>query len=68
MGFEKVEMTNHIYTGHQYCPDCHVEAKFIKTPDGNYFECPKCKWSITEEEAEDGDGYPTREASYEEIW
>lgn len=57
-----------VYTGHQYCPDCHIEAKLIKTPDGNYFECPQCKWSVTEEEAEEGYGAPSLEASYEDIY
>lgn len=50
------------YTGVQWCPECHIE---IIRKEG-YFECPQCKYSITDEEAECGDGYPTLESTYED--
>ena len=69
MSVTKIKMEEHIYTGHQYCPDCHIEAVLKDDEDGDgYFECPKCLWSVTKQEAEEGLGYPTEEASYEEIW
>lgn len=57
---KKISMFDKCYTGKQYCPDCHKE---IKQLDG-YFECPICFYSITNEEAEHGDGYQTLESTY----
>lgn len=50
-------------TGNQYCPYCHVMT--AHRPEG-YYECEICNYSITDEEAADGDGYHTLESTYEE--
>lgn len=50
-------------TGLQYCPDCHTLCDH--KPEG-YYECPICKYSITDEEADEGYGYPSVEATYED--
>lgn len=46
----------------QYCPDCHVACEH----KGDYWECPICRYSITDEEVEFGDGCSTLESSYEQ--
>lgn len=57
--FEKLSMKDFLPTGEQWCPDCHVKCIH---KDG-YFECPECNWSISDEEVEYGDGYPTLEST-----
>lgn len=47
----------------QYCPDCHM--LYDHKPEG-YYECPVCKYSITDKEADEGYGYPSVEATYED--
>jgi hypothetical protein len=59
---EKINISMWLSTGEQYCPDCHRKA----THEDGYWECDICKWSITDEEADYGDGYPTLEATYED--
>lgn len=49
-----------VFTGVQYCPYCHKE---IEHRD-EYWECPVCNYSILDEEVEEGDGFPTLEATY----
>lgn len=49
-------------TGEEWCPDCHV---LMEHKDG-YWECPDCGHSITDEESEYGEGYPTKESTYED--
>lgn len=49
-------------TGEQYCPDCHTQMAHRE--DG-YFECEICYYSITDEEAANGEGHPTLESTYE---
>ncbi|MDR1549076.1 MAG: hypothetical protein LBT06_10875 [Hungatella sp.] len=49
-------------TGKEYCPDCHKPI----IHKAGYWECQICKYSITDEESEYGDGYPTLESTYEE--
>lgn len=62
MRLKKYDPSDYIYDGEQWCPDCHVQA--VHHVEDQYFECPLCKWSITDDEAEAGDGYPTEQASY----
>lgn len=50
-------------TGEQYCPYCHIK---ISHRDEGYYECEICNYSITDEEADYGDGYPTLESTYED--
>lgn len=64
--FHKLDMSKFLYDGEQYCPNCHIKCNYDEKHE--CFRCPNGDWDITLEEAEDGDGYPTEEASYEEIW
>ena len=50
------------YTGEAWCPECHTLAEHL---DG-YWRCSSCGYTITDEELEEGDGCPTREATYED--
>lgn len=51
-------------TGMQYCPDCHTPCKHHI--EDAYWECPRCKYSITDDEVAYGDGYPTAESTWED--
>lgn len=53
-----------ISTGMQFCPDCHTSC--VHHENGSYWECPQCKYSITDDEVAYGDGYPTEESTYED--
>ncbi|MFI3173949.1 MAG: hypothetical protein R3Y53_01955 [Bacillota bacterium] len=61
---EKLDVSIWLLTGEQYCPECHIKT----THKDGYYECPECNWSITDEEAEDGEGYPTEEASHDKYF
>lgn len=61
---EEVSMADYLPTGEQWCPRCHVKCE--ERDDGEWFECPKCNWSITADEAEEFGGYPTKASSYDE--
>ena len=54
--------TDYLYHGEQWCPNCKIQTINM----GGYFECPNCGWSITETEAEDGEGFSSLKATYEE--
>lgn len=58
---KKISMANWLPTGEQYCPDCHCLMKH----KSDYWECGKCGYTITDDEADNGDGYPTLDATYE---
>ena len=58
---KKFSMEYRLPTGDEWCPNCHI--KMIHK-DG-YFECPECLHSITDEESEYGEGFPTKESTYE---
>ena len=58
-----VMMDKFIHTGIQYCPYCHTMTS--RRAEG-YYECDICNYSITDEEAENGEGYPTLESTYED--
>ena len=49
-------------TGEQWCPYCHEK---MEHKDG-YFECQKCYHSITDDEAEEGDGFADLQSTYED--
>ena len=59
---KKLDMSVWLPTDEQYCPECH---KRMEQLDG-YFECSSCGYSITDDEVEYGDGYPTLESTYED--
>ena len=59
---KKLSSIDWLPTGEEYCPDCH---KLLTHRDG-YWECDICKYSITDDEAENGDGYPTLDSTYED--
>lgn len=58
---KKISMFSRLSTGNQYCPDCH---KPINHKNG-YWECNICNYSVTDDEVEIGDGFPTLESTYE---
>lgn len=67
-GDEVVEVTkasalDYIYNGTEWCPYCKIKCKHHKAEQ--YFECPQCSYSITDEEAEEGRGYPSKVAAEE---
>lgn len=62
MFIKKLSSLDWLPTGEQYCPDCHVQ---LVHRDG-YWECEECKYSITDDEADNGDGYPTLDSTYED--
>ena len=61
MIIKELDPTIWLHTGKQWCPDCHKEL----THKDGYWECDECLYSITDEECEYGDGYPTLESTYE---
>lgn len=58
---KKVSMFSKESSNYQFCPDCH---KIINHKNG-YWECDICNYSITDEEVDDGEGFSTLEATYE---
>lgn len=62
MFVKKLNMSDYLYSGEEYCPDCHI---LMDHRDG-YWECPTCCYSITDEESEAGEGHPTMESTYED--
>ncbi len=58
---KKLSMFSKIPTGKQFCPYCHIVIEH----KNNYWECDKCNYSITDEEINCGDGFPTIESTYE---
>lgn len=58
---KKMSMFSRIPTGEQYCPDCHKPIIHKK----DFWECEICNYSITDDEVLDGDGFPTKESTYE---
>lgn len=58
---KKIDSFTRLYTGLEYCPECHC----LMTHQIGYWECDICKHSITDEESEFGEGYPTLESTYE---
>lgn len=58
---KKLSMFSKLPTGNQFCPDCHKPI----THKQDYWECNICNYSITNEEVENGDGFPTLESTYE---
>lgn len=58
---KKLSAINWLPTGEQYCPDCHC----LMTHTDDYWECDECRYTITDDEADNGDGYPTLDATYE---
>ena len=63
LGKNGINLKYFLPTGEQYCPDCH--AKMSHRAEG-YFECDICYYSITDEEAENGEGCSTLESTYED--
>ncbi len=63
---KKLDPSIWLPTGQQWCPDCHIPAEHRGEGEDGYWECPQCRWSITDQEAEDGDRYPTLESTYED--
>ena len=59
---KKIDPAYFIPTGEEYCPDC----KCLLEHKEDYWECPKCGYSITDDESENGEGYPTLESTYED--
>lgn len=63
MRIKKYDPSDYIYTGEQWCKDCHVQMEY--KDEDKIFVCPICSGWITEGEAEAGEGYPTEAASYD---
>lgn len=59
---KKVSMFSRLPSKNQFCPDCH-KLLIHKT---DYWECPFCNYSITDEEVCNGYGYPTIDSTYED--
>ena len=57
---KKLSMADFLYSGEEYCPNCHRQCEH--TDDG--FVCDVCGYSISDEDSEDGEGYPTLNATY----
>lgn len=51
------------FDGEVWCPDCHEQC--TRREEGSYWECDICKYSITDEDIEDGEGYFTLESTFE---
>lgn len=63
LGKNGINMRYFLPTGFQYCPYCHTMTSHRAE---GYYECDICNYSITDEEAENGEGYPTLESTYED--
>ena len=59
---KKLSAADWLPTGEQYCPNCHIKLTRL---DG-YWECGKCVYDISDDDAEAGEGYPTLESTYED--
>lgn len=59
---KKLNPFSWLSTGEQWCPECHEPL----THNDGYWECDICKYSITDDEAEEGEGYPTHKSTYED--
>ncbi len=59
---KKINPMDYIPGDEQWCPNCHEEMIF----KGDVWECPICFKEIDAEEANEGYGYPTYEASFED--
>lgn len=62
MSVKKIEYDYNHFTGEEWCPYCHTKIEHLE----GYWECPICNYSITDDEVEYGDGYPSLEATYED--
>lgn len=60
---KKLSMADFLYSGEEYCPECH---RICEHRDEGYWECPICFYSITDEESEEGYGYPTLNSTYKD--
>lgn len=58
---KRMSMFSRIPTNIQFCPHCHKPI----IHKNNFWECDNCNYSITDEEVENGDGFPTMESTYE---
>ena len=63
LGKTGINLEYFLPSGEQYCPYCHTKTAHRAA---GYFECEICFYSITDEEAENCEGYPTLESTYEE--
>ncbi len=58
---KKISMFSRLPSGQQFCPNCHKPI----VHKNNYWECMICNYSITDNEVQNGYGYPTEESSYD---
>lgn len=58
---KRMSMFSRIPTNIQFCPDCHKPI----IHKNSFWECDICNYTITDEEVENGDGFPTIESTYE---
>lgn len=58
---KKLSMFSRVSSGYQFCPDCHT----VINHRNGYWECDICNYSITDDEVDYGNGFPTLESTYE---
>ena len=62
---KKLDPTIWLPSDDQWCPRCHTRLPHFVVDGEGYYECD-CGWTITDEEVENGDGYPSEESTYED--
>lgn len=59
---KKINPFDYIPGDEQWCPNCH-EQMILK---GDVYECPICYKEIFKFDADEGEGYPTFESTFED--
>lgn len=61
---KKINISDFLYSGEEWCPDCHTKMRYDSTDE--VYVCEECGYSITEEESKDGEGHPSYNSTFED--